>query len=73
MDPNVKLQPCDTRGKVEPGTVPVEGTASLVVGGADVERVRAAIGQDYGWQVKLIAGCQKLMGLLGRAAHQMPQ
>lgn len=62
----MRLQPCDARRKVEPGTVAVDGIASLFVGGADFERVRAAIGEKYGFQVKLISGFQKLTGLLGR-------
>lgn len=67
-NPNVKLEPCDARGRVEPGTVMVDGTAALVQEGSAYERVRTAIRQKYGWQMKLIAGYQKLAGLLGRGA-----
>jgi PPOX class probable F420-dependent enzyme len=65
---NVKLQASDARGKVDPQAPAVEGTASVAVGGAEFDRVRAAIRQKYGYQVQLIVAFQKLMGLIGRGA-----
>lgn len=65
---NVKLQPCDVRGNVKPEAVAAEGTASVLTG-ADAERVRTAITNKYGFQVKLISGFQKLMGLFGRGTQ----
>lgn len=67
-NPNVRLQPSDARGKPVDGTEPVEGTATVVVGGSDFERVKASVKAKYGFQYHLIAWFQTVMGLFGRGA-----
>jgi PPOX class probable F420-dependent enzyme len=67
-DPSATLQPSDARGRPLDGTEPVEGTATVVVGGSDFDRVKASVKAKYGLQYHLIVGFQKLMGLIGRGA-----
>lgn len=61
-DNRVLLEPSDSRGQVKAGSTPSRGTARLVVGGSDFERVRSAINDKYGWQVHVV----KLARLVGK-------
>lgn len=56
----VTVQPCDARGKVKPGTQPVEATARLVTG-AELETITAKIVAKYGFMTKVT----KFLGLVG--------
>src|SRR5438552_18249954 len=42
------VQPCDARGKVKPGSLPVEGTARVVTG-PELEAIRAKVVAKYGF------------------------
>ena len=64
-NPEIRLQPCDSRGNVTDGSQPVAGSARIGSGG-DFERVRQHIKSKYGVQVTLIIAFQKLAGLFGR-------
>jgi PPOX class probable F420-dependent enzyme len=46
--PRVLVQPCDARGRVKPGSQPVEGTARLVTG-AEFETIRSKVNAEYGY------------------------
>jgi uncharacterized protein len=52
-NPSVTLQPCTARGKVAPGAVSVNGTATIVDGAAH-DRVWALVRKKYGFQATLI-------------------
>lgn len=56
----VTIQPCDGRGKVKPGTEPVEATARLV-SGDDMNEIRQKIIDKYGFMTKIT----KLLGTIG--------
>ena len=64
-DDRVLLQPSDARGNVTDGTEAVSGTG-VVVHGAEMEAVMAAIKGKYGWQVTLIQLMGKVRGLFSR-------
>jgi PPOX class probable F420-dependent enzyme len=61
--PRVTVQPCDGRGRVKPGTEPVEATAR-VVSGSDLAPIRERVVAKYGFQTKLT----KLLGTIGGIA-----
>src|SRR5579862_9172454 len=44
----VTVQPCDGRGRVKPGTSPIEATARLV-SGAEFEAIRERVVAKYGF------------------------
>ena len=56
----VLVQPCNARGRVTPGTEPVEATAVLVEG-PQLEEVRAKVVDKYGFQTKIT----KFLGTVG--------
>jgi PPOX class probable F420-dependent enzyme len=56
----VTIQPCDARGKVKPGTEPVDATARLVEGD-DMAEIQRKINDKYGFMTKVT----KLLGTLG--------
>jgi PPOX class probable F420-dependent enzyme len=56
----VLVQPCNARGKPEPDTEPIEGTARLV-SGEEWEAIRAKVVAKYGFQTKIT----KLLGDIG--------
>lgn len=47
-DPRVRVQPCDMRGRLVPGSTPVEGTAEVVQGGPLYDEVMRKIRAKYG-------------------------
>ena len=56
----VTVQPCDVRGRVKPGTDPIEATARLVTGG-ELDDIRAKVVAKYGFMTKVT----KLLGTIG--------
>lgn len=56
----VRLQACDSRGKVKPGTEPVEATAVLVTG-AELDDIHREIKAKYGF----FTNVTKLLGTIG--------
>jgi PPOX class probable F420-dependent enzyme len=63
--PDVTLQPCDSRGRVRPGTEPVPAVAT-VVRGADVAPFAAALRAKYGMMVPLIELGYKIRNVVTR-------
>lgn len=57
-NPRVTVQPCDMRGRITPGTSPVEGTAEVVQGGALYDEVLGKVAKKYG----LLARIARLTG-----------
>jgi PPOX class probable F420-dependent enzyme len=57
-DPRVTLVPCSRSGKVEPGAVPVEGTAVIV---ADSAAYRELFKRKYGFEYKLIMLIERIV------------
>jgi uncharacterized protein len=60
-NPRITLQPSDSRGRVKAGTTRVEGTAELVLSGADFDTVQKKVRGKYGWMV----GMSKFFNTLG--------
>ncbi|MEI6497271.1 MAG: PPOX class F420-dependent oxidoreductase [Actinomycetota bacterium] len=58
---DVTLRPCDARGKVADGAIEVQAVASVLTG-ADVEPVKAAVKQKYGWQFTMVEVTGTLRG-----------
>jgi len=56
----VTLQPSDARGRVKPGSSPVDATARLVTGPA-LDAIRTKVVAKYGFMTKVT----KLLGTLG--------
>ncbi len=52
-NPEVRIQPSDSRGRVKAGTEPVPGEARVVTG-EDFDRIRARVGDKYGIQLRII-------------------
>ena len=50
-DPRIALQPSDARGRVKAGSQPAEGTAELVITGADFDAIQRAVRAKYGVMV----------------------
>lgn len=65
-DDRVLLQPCDSRGGPTDGSDTASGTAVVVVGGTDFDRVRSKIKDKYGWQVTVITLGAKIAKLVGK-------
>jgi len=56
----VTVQPCNARGRIRPGTEPVDATARIV-GGPEYEAIQALVQSKYG----IMASVIKLVGRLG--------
>jgi uncharacterized protein len=52
-DPRIVLQPSDGRGRVKAGSQSVEGTAELVISGADFDAIQTRIRAKYGAMVRV--------------------
>lgn len=63
----VTVQPCDARGKVKAGTSPTEATARLVAGD-DMDAIRRAVTEKYGFMTKVT----KLLGRIGGLIKRNP-
>src|SRR5208282_3672388 len=50
-DPRITLQPADNRGKVRPGTSPVNGSVELITSGPAFDAVRSKVQAKYGFMV----------------------
>jgi PPOX class probable F420-dependent enzyme len=59
----VTVQPSDARGRVKPGTEPVEATAR-VVSGEELEEIRKRVIAKYGFQTKLTKALGTIWGIL---------
>lgn len=59
----VTVQPSDARGRVKPGTEPVEATAR-VVSGEELEEIRKLVIAKYGFQTKLTKALGTIWGIL---------
>lgn len=60
----VTVQPCDSRGRVKPGTTAADATAR-VVGGSEFDVIRERVIAKYGFQTKVT----KLVGTLAGIAR----
>ena len=60
-NPQIALQPSDSRGKAKAGTTPVEGTAQLVTSGPDFDSVQIKVRAKYG----VMVGISKFFNTLG--------
>ena len=56
----VTVQPSDVRGRVKPGTEPIEATAR-VVEGDELEQIRRTVKAKYGFQTRIT----KFLGTIG--------
>ncbi|HEY0520922.1 MAG TPA: PPOX class F420-dependent oxidoreductase [Ilumatobacteraceae bacterium] len=61
----VIVQPSDGRGRVKPGTSPVEATAELVTG-PQLEGIRTKIRAKYGFMTKITKFLAKVGGIVKR-------
>jgi hypothetical protein len=52
-DERVTVQPCDMRGRLRPGSSPIEARARVVTG-PDFHPVEAAVARKYGIQYRLV-------------------
>ena len=68
-DPRIVLQPSDARGRVKPGSAPVEGTAQLVTSGADFDAIQRGIRARYG---TLLVTLTRYLTLLGHLGQKVP-
>jgi uncharacterized protein len=59
----VIVQPSDARGRVNPGTEPVEATAR-VVSGEELEAIRKRVIVKYGFQTKITKVLATIWGIL---------
>lgn len=64
-DDRVTIQPCDMRGRLRPGTSPIEGRARVVSGTA-FRSVEAAVAHKYGIQYRLVVWSGNLRELFRR-------
>lgn len=65
-DDRVTIQPCDMRGRLRPGTSPVEARARIVTG-SDFRPVEAAVACKYGIQYRLVVWSGNLRELFRRS------
>ncbi len=63
----VLLQPCDSKGKLTPGSEEVSGTATVHTG-ADFERIAAIVKKKYGVQYTAMAIVGKAAKLIGKGS-----
>ena len=61
----VTVQPCDARGKVKSGSVPIEATARLVTGD-ELDEIRSKVRDKYGFMTKLTKWLGTLGGIVKR-------
>ncbi|MDF0532228.1 PPOX class F420-dependent oxidoreductase [Tsukamurella sp. 8F] len=68
-NPEVRLTPCDMRGRVRPGAPTVTGTARVVFDGPELAKVRSELRAKYGplaWAVELGG---RLKAVIARGDH----
>ena len=61
----VIVQPSDGRGRVKPGTTPIEATAELVTG-PQLEGIRTKVKAKYGFMTKITKFLAKVGGIVKR-------
>ena len=61
----VTVQPCDVRGRVKPGSEPIDATAQLVEGD-ELEQIRGQVKAKYGFQTRITKFLGSLGGILKR-------
>lgn len=67
-DPTVRLQACDMRGRVTPGSEPVQGTAEVQGEGTPAfPEIRRLVDAKYGLTAKAVKLQTKVAGLLKRS------
>ncbi|HEV2953089.1 MAG TPA: PPOX class F420-dependent oxidoreductase [Candidatus Dormibacteraeota bacterium] len=59
----VTVQPCDARGRIKAGSVPVEATAKIV-SGSDLDKIRERVVAKYGFMTKITKALGTLGGIL---------
>jgi PPOX class probable F420-dependent enzyme len=64
-NPQISLQPSDSRGRVKPGTSAVGGTAELVTSGPDFDAIQGKVRAKYGAMVGISRFFNKV-GHLGK-------
>jgi PPOX class probable F420-dependent enzyme len=64
-DPQITLQPSDSRGRVKEGVPPVAGTAELATSGADFDAIQVKVRAKYGVMVTM-SRLFNTLGHLGR-------
>ncbi|MCK1797720.1 PPOX class F420-dependent oxidoreductase [Streptomyces sp. XM4193] len=67
-DQRVRVVACDVRGKVAEDAPEAEGTARLMTGEGELDRVRRALKSRYGWQFWLTDSGGALLRL-GKRPH----
>lgn len=67
-DPRVTVQPCDARGRIKPGSTPINGTAELVASGPEWDAIQRQIRAKYGLMVR-ISRFLNTVGHIGRGNH----
>jgi uncharacterized protein len=66
--PKITLQPSDGRGKVKPGTAPMEGTAELTTTGPQFDAVQSKVRAKYGFMVPM----SRFFNTLGHLGKSFP-
>jgi PPOX class probable F420-dependent enzyme len=61
----VTVQPCDARGRIKPGSAPIEGTAQLVTG-TEFETIRSRVNAKYGLMTHIAKLTGSLLGVIKR-------
>lgn len=64
-DPNVVVQPCDSRGRAKPDALPLEGTA-VVVTGPERDAIYDKVVDKYGFMTKVTHLLAKVGGFVKR-------
>jgi PPOX class probable F420-dependent enzyme len=67
-NPKITLQPSDQRGKVKPGTAPVDGTAELATSGPQFDAVQSKVRAKYGVMVPI----SRFFNILGHIGKSFP-
>jgi len=67
-NPRVTVQPCDSRGKLTPGSASSEGTAVLVTSGPLFDTIKHQVTAKYGFMVKA-SRLFNAIGHLGKGHH----
>lgn len=67
-DPRVELRPCGRMGRVDEGAEPVAGTAEILTGPDDQERLTGIVREKYGLEYRVIMGIEPL-GRSGRSGR----
>jgi len=61
-NPHVTIQACTARGKIKPGSMPLDGTAEILQAGAVFDEVQASIRAKYGRLIPIARCVSRLQG-----------